>query len=105
MCNKTRKDKIRNECFREHLRLASIEDKIRETHLRWFGHVQRRPTMLLVRKSLAMQVDIPPRRRGRPKKTCIEVVKPDMKCNLSEVRLEWRNKIHAADPDIVETRL
>ena len=39
ICNKTKKDKIRNECLREHLRVASIGDKIRETCLRWFGHV------------------------------------------------------------------
>ena len=29
MCGKTRKDKIRNERFREHLEVASIVDKIR----------------------------------------------------------------------------
>ena len=51
MCGKTRKDKIRNERFREHLGLATIGDKIRSIHLRWFGHVQRRPTTALVRKS------------------------------------------------------
>ena len=31
MCGKTRKDKIKNECFREHLGITTIEDKIRET--------------------------------------------------------------------------
>ena len=53
MCDKTRKDKIRNEQFREHLGV-SIGDKTRETHLRWFGHVQRTPAMAPVRKSLAV---------------------------------------------------
>ena len=66
MCGKTRKDKIRNECFREHLGVRTIRDKIRETRLRWFGHAQRRPAMTPVRKSLAMKVDGPPRGRGRP---------------------------------------
>ena len=51
MGGKTRKDKIRNEHFREHLGLATIGDKIRSIRLRWFGHVQRRPTTALVRKS------------------------------------------------------
>ena len=55
MCGKTRKDRIKNECFREHL--VSIGDKKRKTHLRWFGHVQSKPTMVLVRKSFFMQVD------------------------------------------------
>ena len=45
MCGKTRKDKIRNERFLDHLWRASIGDKIREIRLRWFGHVQRRPAM------------------------------------------------------------
>ena len=39
MRGKTRKDKIRNEQFREHLGASSIGDKIRKTHLRWFGRV------------------------------------------------------------------
>ena len=60
--DKTRKDRIRNECYRENLgvALASIGDKIRETRLRWFGHVERRLAMALVRKSFSMQ-----RKRGR----------------------------------------
>ena len=32
MCGKTRKDKIRNECFRNYLEVAKIGDEIRETH-------------------------------------------------------------------------
>ena len=81
ICGKIKKDKIRNELFQEHLGVAIIGDKIRESRLKWFGHVQRR----LVRKSLAMKVVSPPRRMGRPKRTWMEVVKMDMrKCNLSE---------------------
>ena len=80
MCGKTRKDKIR-ERFLENLGLATIGGKIKETCLRWFGHVQCRP----VRKSLAIKVVGPSRERDRPKKTWMMVVKMDMrKCNLSE---------------------
>ena len=57
MCNKTRKDKISNECFRDHLEVATIGDKIRETRLRWFGNVQCRPVTAPVRKSFAMKAD------------------------------------------------
>ena len=39
MCGKTRKARIKNECFWEHLWVASIENKLQDTHLRWFGHV------------------------------------------------------------------
>ena len=50
MCGKTKKDKIRNECFLEHSTVASIGDKLTQTHLRWFGHVQHRPPTILLKK-------------------------------------------------------
>jgi len=42
MSSKTRKDKMKNKQIQEHLRVAPIDDKIRETHLRRFGQQQRR---------------------------------------------------------------
>ena len=74
MCGKIWKDKIRNECFREHLGIALMRDKIRETRLRWFEHIQRGPVALGM-KSLAMQVHGPPRERARLKRIWMEVVK------------------------------
>jgi len=41
MCGFTRLDRIRNEVIRELARVAPIEDKMRETRLRWFGDVKR----------------------------------------------------------------
>ena len=110
MCGKTRKDKIKNERFQKHLGIVTIGDKIRQTHLRWFGHVQCKPVTASVRKSLAMKVNSPPRGRGRPKRSWMDVVKIDIKkCNLFEDltqdRTEWRNKICVADPNILGTRL
>ena len=57
-----------------------------------------------------MKVDGPPRGRDRPKRMWVEVVKINKKkCRLSkdlaQDRLEWRNKIHIADPNIIGTRL
>ena len=56
----------------------------------------------MIRKSLALQV--PPRGRGGPKRTWVDVVKIDLKGNSSEElahdRLEWRNIIHVADHNI-----
>ena len=53
--------------------------------MRWFGHVQRRPATAPIRKSMATQVDDPPKGSSSLKRTWIEVVKIDLKkCNLSE---------------------
>ena len=71
MFGKTRKDRIKNTRFREHLRVASIGNKIRSTCLRWFGHhVQR---MAPVRKKISTQVHGPQRRGGGPKRMWIVV--------------------------------
>ena len=72
-------------------------DKIKQTRLRCFGHVQRKLTTTPVRKNLAMKVRGPPRGRGRPKGTWMEEVKIDLKkFNLSEDlaqdRSEWRTE-------------
>ena len=44
MCGNRGRDKVRNEDIRTKIDVASIEEKIRENRLRWFGHVRRRPT-------------------------------------------------------------
>ncbi|KAL6588252.1 hypothetical protein OROMI_001230 [Orobanche minor] len=46
----TKKDRLRNEVIREKVRVASIEDKMMENRLRWFGHVRRRPVDAPVRR-------------------------------------------------------
>lgn len=43
MSCKTMKDGIRNEYIREHLEIAPINNKLRETCMRRFGHVQHKP--------------------------------------------------------------
>jgi len=42
MCGYTRLDRIRNVVIRDQVRVALLEDKLREIRLRWFGHVKRR---------------------------------------------------------------
>ncbi len=37
-CGKTRRDRIRNEMFREKVSIVPIEEKWRENKLNWFGH-------------------------------------------------------------------
>ncbi|KAL6507853.1 hypothetical protein OROGR_024048 [Orobanche gracilis] len=50
MCGHTKKDRLRNEVIREKVRVASIEYKMMENRLRWFGHVRRRPVEAPVRR-------------------------------------------------------
>jgi len=44
ICDKTTRDKVRNEDILIKISVALIEEKMRENRLRWFGHVRRRPT-------------------------------------------------------------
>ncbi|KAK9158673.1 hypothetical protein Scep_005247 [Stephania cephalantha] len=50
ICGKTRKDRIRNIEIQRQVGVAPIDTKIREGRLRWFGHLQRRPTNAPTRK-------------------------------------------------------
>jgi len=42
MCGYTRIDRIRNGVIRDLVKVAPIEDKMRETMLRWFGYVKKK---------------------------------------------------------------
>ncbi|KAL7247477.1 hypothetical protein ACSBR2_002399 [Camellia fascicularis] len=103
MCGKTRQDRIRNECIREWVGVAPIEDKLRENRLRWFGHIQRRPTEAVVKRCDAVTVDGSVRGRGRPRLMLTNVINRDMNLlNLTNEmafdRATWRRRIHVADP-------
>ncbi|XP_047267018.1 uncharacterized protein LOC107853402 [Capsicum annuum] len=78
MCGVTRADRVRNEIIREKVGVASVEDKMREVRLRWFGHVMRRGTNAPVRKCERLALEGFKRGRGRPKKYRREVIKRDM---------------------------
>ncbi|KAH0461367.1 hypothetical protein IEQ34_008942 [Dendrobium chrysotoxum] len=66
----TLRDRIRNEHIREKVGVAPVEDKIRESRLRWFGHIKRRPSDDPVRKVEVLDLTYVKKGRGRPKKTC-----------------------------------
>ncbi|KAK3513976.1 hypothetical protein QTP70_000703, partial [Hemibagrus guttatus] len=64
----TRLDRIRNEYIRGTAHVGRLGDKVREARLRWFGHVQRRESEYIGRRTLDME--LPGRRqRGRPKRS------------------------------------
>ena len=53
----TRKYRIQNEKTSFKIAVTLIDEKMKESHLRWFGHVQRRAINALVRKSELIQVE------------------------------------------------
>jgi hypothetical protein len=82
----TRKNRIRNEKILLKIGVTPIDEKMRESCLRWFGHVQRREINAPVRKSELIQVEGTKKCKGIPKITLIEVVKNDMLIkNVTEI--------------------
>ena len=67
MCGFTRLDRIRNEVIRERVGVAPIEEKLRETRLRWFGHIKKRGKNELVRRCEMINLLHYGRGRGRSK--------------------------------------
>jgi hypothetical protein len=51
-----------------------------ENRLRWFGHVERRPVDVVVRRADQMVSQIR-RGRGRPRKTIREAIRKDLEVN------------------------
>ncbi|XP_039297784.1 uncharacterized protein LOC120354523 [Nilaparvata lugens] len=97
----TLKDKIRNEHVRGSFKVAPIAEKLKESRLRWYGHVMRGPDDHVVKKFLSMAKQT--RKRGRPKTTWMTNVQKDMtnldlSTNDAYNRKEWRLRIGKADP-------
>ena len=98
----TRKDKIRNEHIRSTVKVERLGMKMREARLRWYGHVMRRDQEYVGRKM--MEMELPgKRRRGRPKRRFLDVVKEDMKeVGVKEMDIEdrkmWRMMICCGHP-------
>ena len=94
----TRKDKIRNEHIRSTVKVERLGMKMREGRLRWYGHIMRRDQEYVGRKM--MEMELPgKRRRGRPKRRFLDVVKEDMgEVGVKETDIEdrkmWRMMIH-----------
>ena len=85
----TRKDKIRNEHIRSTVKVEQLGMKIREGRLRWYGHDMKRDQEYVGRKM--MEMELPGKRRGRPKRRFLDVVKEDMKeVGVKEMDIEDR---------------
>ncbi|PKA58475.1 ataxia telangiectasia mutated family protein [Apostasia shenzhenica] len=68
MCGYTRKDKMINKYIQKKVGVAPIEHKLRESRLRWFGHLNRRPIEAPVRKIELLNFAHVQKGRVRPKK-------------------------------------
>ena len=98
----TRKDKIRNEHIRSTVKAERLGMKMREDRLRWYGHVMRRDQEYVGKKM--MEMELPgKRKRGRPRRRFVDVVKEDMKeVDAKETDIEdkkmWRMMIRCGHP-------
>ena len=100
----TRMDKIRNEYIRGTAQVGKFGEKTREARQRWYGHLRRKGDGYIGRRMLRMELP-GKRKRGRPKRRCMDVVKEDMaEVEVTEEdtvdRNSWRREIRAvATPD------
>ncbi|XP_045494800.1 uncharacterized protein LOC123693659 [Colias croceus] len=75
----TRLDKIKNKYIRGSFKVADIRDKMRESRLRWFGHVQRRDPEHMTQKVMFMTtVNQQKIGRGRPPTNWTSTIKKDL---------------------------
>ena len=98
----TRMDKIRNEYIRGTAQVGMFGEKTREARLRWYGHLRRKDDGYIGRRMLRMELP-GKRKRGRPKRRFMDVVKEDMaEVEVTEEdtvdRRNWRTKIRCGDP-------
>ena len=98
----TRKNKIRNEYIKGTVKVERLGMKMREGRLGWYGHVMRRDQEYVGRKMIEMELQ-GKRKRGRPKRRFLDVVKEDMgEVGVKETDVEnrtcWRNMIRCGYP-------
>ena len=98
----TRMDKIKNEYIRGTAQVGKFGEKTREARLRWYGHLRRKGGGYIGRRMLRMELP-GKRKRGRPKRRFMDVVKEDMaEVEVTEEdtvdRRNWIKKIRCGDP-------
>ena len=97
----TIKDKIRSEYVRGTAKIAKLGDKLRNAGLRWYGHVKRREDH--VGKRMMEMAVAGRRKKGRPKRRWMDLVREDMERvgarEGDEVdQVKWRLLSRCGDP-------
>jgi len=102
MCGFIRMNRVRNCVIRDLAKVAPIEEKMRESRLRWLGYVKRRSMAVPVRRCELIDLPGGKRGRGRPKENLDKVIREDLKVvglseDLTHDRKLWRNRIRILD--------
>ena len=75
----TLRDKVKSVDIRKELEVNSLQEKVREMILRWYGHMQRMEENNEVR-AIIVDVMMPGKRpRGRPRGKWVDCVRRDMR--------------------------
>ena len=98
----TLRDRVRNENIRQRIKVAPLHEKIEEKTMRWYGHIQRRPTTHITQKALAVNLGTK-KKPGRPKATWQGQAEKILKGNNitpNEIqnRKEYNLRTRRADP-------
>ena len=97
----TLRDRVKSVDIRKQLGESSIQEKVRETRLRWYGHMQR---MEENEVRAVGDMRVPGKRpRGRPSARWMDGVRRDMQAlritpEDAQDRTFWKSRIRAADP-------
>ena len=81
--------------------MSPIDAKIRQSRLRWLGHVEKRAAEHMCQGIRSLKVD-GKGKRGRPQKRWADCVKEDLKqmdlkIEDAQDRKKWKSAIHLAD--------
>jgi len=88
--------------IRERVGVAPLEDKLRETRLRWFGHVRKSSINAPMRRCEMINLSHCRRGRGRPKVSWSKVIRSNLKSiglteDMAQDRNLWRSRIKVVD--------
>ena len=98
----TLRDKVKSVDIRKELGMNSVQEKVREMRLRWYGHMQKMEENNEVRAVVDMRV--PGKRpRGRPRGRWMDCVRRYMQAlritpEDAQERTFWKLRIRVADP-------